>query len=101
MSREMHRHNPGPVRRPPGFIEPCLPTLASTVPIGPQWAYEIKHDGFRFICRREGDSARVFSRRGYDWTGRVPAIVLSEDRCVDFQPRPASRSWDKSSWRGR
>jgi ATP-dependent DNA ligase len=20
-------------------------------PTGPQWAYEIKHDGFRFICR--------------------------------------------------
>jgi len=21
------------------------------VPTGAQWAYEIKHDGFRFICR--------------------------------------------------
>ena len=68
----MQWHNPGPVRRPPGFIEPCLPTLASTVPAGPQWAYEIKHDGFRFICRRDGDSVRVF---GYDWTDRVPAIA--------------------------
>jgi ATP-dependent DNA ligase len=33
---------------PPGFIEPCLPTNAPTAPTGPQWAYEIKHDGFRF-----------------------------------------------------
>jgi ATP-dependent DNA ligase len=41
--------------RPPGFIEPCLPTVSTTVPTGPQWAYEIKHDGFRFICRRDGD----------------------------------------------
>jgi bifunctional non-homologous end joining protein LigD len=64
-----------PVRRPPGFIEPCLPTLGQTVPTGPQWAYEIKHDGFRFICRRDGDSVRVFSRRGHDWTGRVPRIA--------------------------
>ena len=24
-----------------------------TVPSGPQWAYEIKHDGYRFICRRD------------------------------------------------
>jgi ATP-dependent DNA ligase len=40
-------------RHPLGFIEPCLPTLARIVPSGPQWAYEIKHDGFRFICRRE------------------------------------------------
>jgi hypothetical protein len=31
------------------FIEPCLPTISRTVPAGPQWAYEIKHDGFRFV----------------------------------------------------
>jgi ATP-dependent DNA ligase len=29
-------------------------------------AYEIKHDRFRFICRREGERVRVFSRRGHD-----------------------------------
>jgi bifunctional non-homologous end joining protein LigD len=61
--------------RPIGFIEPCLPTNARTVPIGTQWAYEIKHDGFRFICRREGDRVRVFSRNGRDWTDRVPLIA--------------------------
>jgi bifunctional non-homologous end joining protein LigD len=36
------------------------------MPAGEQWAYEIKQDGFRFICRRDGDRVRVFSRRGYD-----------------------------------
>jgi bifunctional non-homologous end joining protein LigD len=45
------------------------------VPTGPLWAYEIKHDGFRFICRREGDRVRVFSRRGNDYTDRVPVIA--------------------------
>jgi ATP-dependent DNA ligase len=64
-----------PARHPEGFIEPCLPTLGSAVPSGPKWAYEIKHDGFRFICRREGDRVRVFSRGGYDWTDRVPLIA--------------------------
>jgi bifunctional non-homologous end joining protein LigD len=73
--RLMHWHNPGPVRRPPGFVEPCLPTSGRTVPTGLQWAYEIKHDGFRFICRRELDRVRVFSRRGHDWTDRVPLIA--------------------------
>jgi ATP-dependent DNA ligase len=67
--------SPSPARRPPGFIEPCLPTLGHSVPTGPQWAYEIKHDGFRFICRRDGDRLRVFSRRGNDYTDRVPRIV--------------------------
>jgi bifunctional non-homologous end joining protein LigD len=60
---------------PAGFIEPCLPTRASTVPDGPHWAYEIKHDGFRFIARRDGDRVRVFSRHGRDWTDRVPLIA--------------------------
>jgi bifunctional non-homologous end joining protein LigD len=60
---------------PLGFIEPCLPTLARTVPDGPQWAHEIKHDGYRMICRRDGDRVRVFTRRGHDWTDRVPRIA--------------------------
>ena len=45
---------------PPGFIEPCLPTGRQTAPTGPQWAYEIKHDGFRFVCHRDGERVRVF-----------------------------------------
>jgi bifunctional non-homologous end joining protein LigD len=45
------------------------------VPTGPQWVYEIKHDGFRFICRREDDRVRVFSRRGIDHADRAPAIA--------------------------
>jgi bifunctional non-homologous end joining protein LigD len=69
------RSTNSPAHRPAGFIEPCLPTLGSAAPSGPKWAYEIKHDGFRFICRREGDRVRVFSRGGYDWTDRVPAIA--------------------------
>ena len=64
-----------PVRHPPGFIAPCLPTNGRAVPTGPQWVYEIKHDGFRFVCRREGDWVRVFSRRGIDHSDRAPAIV--------------------------
>ena len=62
-------HSLAPVRRPPGFIEPCLPTLGQTVPTKSQWAYEIKHG------RREGDHVRVFSRRGNDFTDRVPRIA--------------------------
>jgi bifunctional non-homologous end joining protein LigD len=60
---------------PAGFVPPCLPTFARTPPEGPQWVYEIKHDGFRFVCRRDGDRVRVFSRNAKDWTDKVPAIV--------------------------
>jgi bifunctional non-homologous end joining protein LigD len=60
---------------PSGFIEPCLPTSSRTVPDGPRWAFEVKHDGYRFIARRDGDRVRVFSRHGRDWTDRVPLIA--------------------------
>jgi len=30
------------------------------VPAGPLWAHEIKHDGYRLICRRDGDRVRVY-----------------------------------------
>jgi ATP-dependent DNA ligase len=62
---------------PPGFIEPCLPTGSRTAPTGPQWAYEIKHDGFRFICHRDGDRVRVFSRTGHEWGAQLPAIAAT------------------------
>ncbi|MGP0095139.1 MAG: hypothetical protein ACLPKB_35080 [Xanthobacteraceae bacterium] len=62
---------------PAGFIPPCLPTLARAVPDGPRWAHEIKHDGYRFIVRRDGDRVRVFSRHAREWTDKVPAIVAA------------------------
>jgi ATP-dependent DNA ligase len=60
---------------PTGFVPPCLPTPSRTVPDGPQWVYEIKHDGFQFISRRGGERVRVFSRHGKDWTDKVPLIL--------------------------
>jgi ATP-dependent DNA ligase len=60
-----------------GFIEPCLPSLAKTPPSGPDWLHEIKHDGYRMMIRRDAAGARLFTRRGYDWTTRYPAIVAA------------------------
>ena len=61
-------------RKRPGLIEPCIPTLASRPPTGPQWVHEIKHDGYRLIARKQNDRVRLFTRRGYDWTDRYPLI---------------------------
>jgi bifunctional non-homologous end joining protein LigD len=63
--------------RPGGFIEPCIPTRAYKVPSGPGWVHEIKHDGYRLQVRRDGDTVRLFTRRGYDWTDRYPAIAAT------------------------
>jgi hypothetical protein len=35
---------------PAGFIEPCLPTKADTLPSGGLWLHEIKHDSFRIVA---------------------------------------------------
>jgi bifunctional non-homologous end joining protein LigD len=40
--------------------------------------HEIKHDGYRLIVRRDGDTVRLFTRRGYDWTERYPAGAMRE-----------------------
>jgi bifunctional non-homologous end joining protein LigD len=66
--------------QPAGFITPCLPTLAKVVPSGPEWAHEVKHDGYRMICRRDGDRVRVFSRNAREWTDKLPAIVAAMQR---------------------
>ena len=39
--------------------------------------YEIKHDGFRFMLRKDGDEVRAFSRTGKDWTAAVSSIVAA------------------------
>jgi ATP-dependent DNA ligase len=57
-----------------GTIEPCIPTLASKPPVGPQWVHEIKQDGYRLIARKRDGRVRLFTRRGYDWTERNPRI---------------------------
>jgi bifunctional non-homologous end joining protein LigD len=63
--------------RSDGFVPPCIPTRATKVPAGPDWVHEIKHDGYRLQVRRDGDTVRLFTRRGYDWTGRYPAIAAT------------------------
>ena len=51
------------------FIEPCLPTISRMVPTGPGWAYEIKHGGFRFICRQDGEWGLLAERPRLDLRG--------------------------------
>ena len=39
------------------------------------WIYEIKFDGYRMLARVDGDDVRLFTRRGNDWSERMPALV--------------------------
>jgi bifunctional non-homologous end joining protein LigD len=64
-------------RRVQGAIpfQPCLPRRASSPPAGHVWVHEIKHDGFRILARRDGNSVRLYTRNGYNFADRFPRIV--------------------------
>ena len=66
---------PPPKMPSSGFVPPCIPTLAFKVSSGSDWIHEVKHDSYRLQVRREGEAVRLLTRRGYDWSGRHPAIV--------------------------
>ena len=68
------------VRRPSGFIEPCLPSKVVRPPSGSGWLHEIKFDGYRLMVRRDGPRIRCFTRNGYDWANRFPTIVAAAHR---------------------
>jgi bifunctional non-homologous end joining protein LigD len=67
-------------RLPAGFVIPAQPVMASRPPSGPDWVHEIKHDGYRMIVRRGGESVRLYSRNANDWTARLPAIAAAAER---------------------
>jgi bifunctional non-homologous end joining protein LigD len=63
----------GKIPLPLGF-PPCLPIPSQKPPSGSAWVHEIKHDGYRLMTRRDGNRVRLFTRRGYDWSGKYPWI---------------------------
>jgi bifunctional non-homologous end joining protein LigD len=100
----LSRHPAARRRALPEFVEPELATLVAEPPDGGDWLHEIKLDGYRILTRIERGRVRLLSRRGHDWTARLPSIasafgglpttsalldgevvVLREDGVSDFQ----------------
>jgi bifunctional non-homologous end joining protein LigD len=59
----------------PTTFSPQLATLVSETPNDSGWIYEIKFDGYRIVARVDGDDVRLFTRRGNDWSSRMPGLV--------------------------
>ncbi|MCF6117151.1 DNA ligase D [Mesorhizobium muleiense] len=57
------------------FVEFQSPTLVDKAPEDRAWLHEIKYDGYRTQLIVEGNTARAFTRRGYDWSHRYKRIV--------------------------
>jgi bifunctional non-homologous end joining protein LigD len=64
----------------PARVDPCLAMLVDKPPKGPDWAIEIKWDGYRIAVHIETDRLRILTRGGYDWTDRFPAIAAEARR---------------------
>jgi bifunctional non-homologous end joining protein LigD len=62
---------------PPSWIEPCLPTLIDRPPTGPNWAHEVKWDGYRLCIVIDRGAAVVRTRRGHDWSHRFKLIAAN------------------------
>ena len=63
-------------------IEPQLARAAAQLPVGPQWCYEQKYDGFRAIAFVQGDQLQLQSRGSKDLTRYFPELTLPPGRYV-------------------
>ena len=61
----------------PDRVEPCLALLTTVPPVGPEWAFEVKWDGYRLAIHIEPKGVRIITRGGHDWTHRFPAIAAA------------------------
>ena len=59
----------------PDSLSPELATLVDKPPSTPaDWVFEIKFDGYRMLARVEGESVKLFTRNGNDWTSKLRAL---------------------------
>jgi bifunctional non-homologous end joining protein LigD len=56
------------------YPEVQLATLVDVVPEGANWVHEIKFDGYRLLGFQAGQSVRLITRNGKDWTGKFPSV---------------------------
>jgi bifunctional non-homologous end joining protein LigD len=59
----------------PARLSPQLATLASGLPAGGDWRFEIKFDGYRVMTRIEHGKPKLVTRSGHDWTAKLPALA--------------------------
>ncbi|MFT4145189.1 MAG: DNA ligase D [Mobilitalea sp.] len=65
------------IKNPFSRAEVQLAKLVRSVPKDEGWVYELKYDGYRIVAFIEGNSVRLITRNGNDYTGRFSDIVDS------------------------
>ena len=50
------------------------------MPAGDKWVHETKWDGYRLQIRIENGKVAILTRRGHNWTDRLPSICDAAKR---------------------
>jgi bifunctional non-homologous end joining protein LigD len=83
-SRPKKPRNPAqphlPFDKMPQRVEPALALLKPKAPTGPDWAFEMKFDGYRLAIHIEPKCIRILTRGGHDWAARFPAIAEAAEK---------------------
>jgi DNA ligase D-like protein (predicted ligase) len=58
-------------------IAPMLALLNAELPVGPEWSYEVKWDGYRALLHKHGERITLESRRQADLTRTYPTVVAA------------------------
>jgi bifunctional non-homologous end joining protein LigD len=58
-------------------VSPMVAVSATALPIGDEWSYEVKWDGYRALALKEGTDVRLMSRNLKDLTAQYPAIAAA------------------------
>src|SRR5687767_11320578 len=61
----------------PGFLEFLHPKVVTEPPTGAHWLHEMKFDGYRFQARIADGAVSLFTRRGHDWTDKLPELAAN------------------------
>ncbi len=61
----------------PDFIAPQLALEATATPTTGDWLHELKLDGYRIQARKSGSEVTLLTRKGLDWTHRMPVIAAA------------------------
>ena len=56
-------------------MSPQLATLTKSPPRVGAWIYEIKFDGYRILAKLRGGEVRLCTRKGNDWTDKLPGLA--------------------------
>jgi bifunctional non-homologous end joining protein LigD len=73
---------------PAKFVEPMLSLAVAKLPEGPEWAYEVKFDGYRALGLKTDGRVQLLSRNRRNFTTRFASIAraleaLPDDAVID------------------